>query len=145
MNKTLLIGRISADPELRFTGSNVPFCGLSLATNEDYKDKNGDKVEKTEWHNLVFFDGLAKVVAQYLKKGSKIYVEGKLQTRKWQDKEGKDRLTTEVVVQEMEMLGTPSQGQSQATDNGQSVAAGGKSYLPPRASCLGIDPDDRPF
>ena len=105
VNKVILIGRLGKDPETRYMTSGEAVTNATLATSENWKDKSGEKQEKTEWHNLVFYRRLAEIAGEYLKKGSQIFVEGKLQTRKWQDKEGKDRYTTEIVVNEMTMLG----------------------------------------
>ena len=101
INKVILIGNIGADPEIRRTNNGDPIANLRIATSESWKDKNsGERKEKTEWHSVVIFDeNLCKVVENYLKKGSKVYIEGALQTRKWQDQEGKDRYSTEVVWQ----------------------------------------------
>ncbi|MGC6472009.1 MAG: single-stranded DNA-binding protein [Parvibaculales bacterium] len=101
INKVILVGNLGADPEIRSTKDGRPVCNLSLATSESWKDKNtGERREKTEWHRIVIFnDGLARIAEQYLRKGSKIYVEGQLQTRKWQDQNGVDKYTTEVVLQ----------------------------------------------
>lgn len=105
VNKAILIGRCGKDPEIRYMTNGEAVTNVSIATSENYKDKNGEKVEKTEWHNLTFYKRLAEVVGEYVKKGSEIYVEGKIQTRKWQDKDGKDRYTTEIICHEMKMLG----------------------------------------
>jgi single-strand DNA-binding protein len=111
VNKVILVGRLGKDPEVRRLSNGDPVVSFSLATSETWRDKNsGERKEKTEWHNVVIFnDGLAKVAEQYLRKGSEVYVEGQLQTRKWQDKEGRDRYTTEIVLQryrgEMTLLG----------------------------------------
>jgi single-strand DNA-binding protein len=101
LNKVTLIGNLGKDPEIRKTQDGRPIASFSIATTESWKDKNtGEKRDKTEWHNIVVFnEGLSRVVETYLKKGSKIYIEGQLQTRKWQDKEGNDRYTTEIVLQ----------------------------------------------
>jgi single-strand DNA-binding protein len=112
VNKAILVGRLGKDPETRYMTSGEAVTNVSLATSENYKDKNGVKQERTEWHNLVFYRRLAEIAGEYLKKGSQIYVEGRIQTRKWQDKEGKDRYTTEIVVNEMQMLGGKSGGGS---------------------------------
>lgn len=105
INKVTLIGNLGADPDIRFTQNQKQVASLSIATSESWTDKNtGQKVEKTEWHKVVFFDRLAEIAGQYLKKGSKVYVEGKLQTRKWQNQQGVDQYTTEVVGNEMQML-----------------------------------------
>ena len=100
VNKVILIGNLGKDPEVRSFQNGGQVCSFSLATSENWKDKStGEKREKTEWHNIsIFSDGLVRVAQQYLKKGSKVYIEGQLETRKWQDKEGKDRYTTEVVL-----------------------------------------------
>ncbi len=97
VNKVILIGRLGKDPETRYMTSGEAVTNATLATSENWKDKSGEKQEKTEWHNLVFYRRLAEIAGEYLKKGSQIYVEGKLQTRKWQTKEGQDRYTTEIV------------------------------------------------
>ncbi|MFA6921560.1 MAG: single-stranded DNA-binding protein [Gallionella sp.] len=110
VNKVILIGRLGKDPETRYMPNGEAVTNATLATSENWKDKSGVKQEKTEWHNLVFYRRLAEVAGEYLKKGSMIYVEGKLQTRKWQDKEGKDRYTTDIIVNEMTMLGGKSTG-----------------------------------
>ena len=110
VNKVILVGRLGKDPETRYMTNGEAVTNVSLATSENYKDKNGEKVEKTEWHNLTFYRRLAEIAGEYLKKGAHIYVEGKIQTRKWQDKEGKDRYTTEIIVNELHMLGGKSQG-----------------------------------
>ena len=99
INKVILIGNLGKDPEVRYTTDGKPIANITVATSETWKDKSsGEPREKTEWHRVVFFGGVANVVEQYLHKGSKVYIEGKLQTRKWQDKSGQDRYTTEVVV-----------------------------------------------
>ena len=106
VNKVILIGHLGKDPETRFMTNGEAVTNVTLATSENWKDKAGEKQEKTEWHNLTFYRRLAEVAGEYLKKGALIYVEGKLQTRKWTDKEGKDRYTTEIIVNEMTMLGS---------------------------------------
>lgn len=110
VNKVILIGRLGKDPETRYMTSGEAVTNATLATSENWKDKSGEKQEKTEWHNLVFYRRLAEIAGEYLKKGSMIYVEGKLQTRKWQTKEGQDRYSTEIIVNEMTMLGGKSSG-----------------------------------
>jgi len=101
VNKVILVGNLGADPEIRHTQDGRPVANLRLATSENWRDRNtGERREKTEWHNVVIFnEGLCKITEQYLRKGSKVYLEGQLQTRKWQDREGNDRYTTEVVLQ----------------------------------------------
>ncbi len=110
VNKVILVGRLGKDPETRYMTNGEAVTNVTLATSENWKDKNGEQQEKTAWHNLVFYRRLAEIAGEYLKKGSQIYVEGKIQTRKWQDKEGKDRYTTEIIVNEMQMLGSKTGG-----------------------------------
>jgi single-strand DNA-binding protein len=112
VNKVILVGRLGKDPETRYMTNGEAVTNATLATSENWKDKSGEKQEKTEWHNLVFYRRLAEVAGEYLKKGSQIYVEGKLQTRKWQTKEGQDRYSTEIIVDQMQMLGGKSSGGS---------------------------------
>ena len=126
VNKAILVGRLGKDPETRYMTNGEAVTNVTLATSENWKDKAGEKQEKTEWHNLVFYRRLAEVAGEYLKKGSQIYVEGKIQTRKWQDKEtGKDRYTTEIIVNEMQMLGskTGGAGSFEVVENNQSAPA----------------------
>src|SRR4051812_1488643 len=106
VNKVILIGNLGRDPETRFMPSGDAICNISIATTDTWKDKNGEKQEKTEWHRVAFFGKLAEIAGEYLKKGSQVYVEGRLQTRKWQDKEGADKYTTEIVANAMRMLGS---------------------------------------
>lgn len=107
INKVILIGNLGADPEVRHTANGDAICNLRLATSENWKDKSsGEKRELTEWHRVVMYRKLAEIAEQYLKKGSQIYVEGRIRTRKWQDKEGQDHYTTEVEANEMTMLGS---------------------------------------
>ncbi len=105
VNKVILIGNLGADPEVRYMPSGDAITNVRLATTDTWKDKNGDKQERTEWHRVAFFGKLAEIAGEYLKKGSQIYIEGRLQTRKWQDKDGQDRYTTEIVADRMQMLG----------------------------------------
>lgn len=106
INKVILIGNLGRDPEVRYTPSGAAVCNVSVATTRNWKDKSsGDKVEETEWHRVVFYDRLAEIAGEYLKKGRPVYVEGRLKTRKWQDKDGKDNYTTEIVAEQMQLLG----------------------------------------
>jgi single-strand DNA-binding protein len=106
VNKVILVGNLGADPETRYTKGGDAICSIRLATTDSYKDKNsGEKREVTEWHRVVFYRKLAEIAGQYLKKGSQVYIEGKIKTRKWQDKDGQGRYTTEVQVAELKMLG----------------------------------------
>jgi single-strand DNA-binding protein len=134
VNKVIIVGNLGKDPEIRYTSAGKPIANITVATSETWKDKNtGEKREKAEWHKVTFFDKLAEIVGQYLKKGSKIYLEGKLQTRKWQDKDGQDRYTTEIVGSEMKMLSGKGDGES-------------RSAPAPAASNAGNDfDDDVPF
>lgn len=106
VNKVILIGNLGKDPEVRYMPSGKAVANVTIATNESWKDRNtGEKQERTEWHNVVFYSPLAEIVGQYLRKGSSVFVEGRLQTKKWQDKNGQDRYTTEIIANEMKMLG----------------------------------------
>lgn len=120
LNKAILIGNLGADPETRYAPSGDAICNLRVATTETWKDKaTGEKREATEWHRVVFFGRLAEVCSEYLRKGSQIYLEGRLQTRKWQDKDGQDRYTTEIRADEMKMLGgRPEGGNAPARQDG---------------------------
>lgn len=121
VNKVILVGNCGKDPETRYMPSGGAVTNISIATSESWKDKqSGETKERTEWHNIVFFNRLAEIVGEYVRKGSQIYVEGALRTRKWQDKSGQDRYTTEVVASEMQMLG--------------SRQGGGDSYAPAQTS-----------
>jgi single-strand DNA-binding protein len=111
VNKVILVGNLGKDPEVRYMPSGSAAANVTLATSESWKDKQtGEQKERTEWHNIVFFGRLAEIAGEYLKKGSQIYVEGSLRTRKWQDKSGNDRYTTEIVANEMQMLGSRGGG-----------------------------------
>lgn len=110
INKAIVVGTLGQDPEVRFLPSGKPVANLRLATNERWKDQQGQQHERTEWHTVVYFDRLAEICQQYLRKGSKVYVEGSLQTRKWQDQSGQDRYSTEIKGRELQMLDSPNQG-----------------------------------
>ena len=112
VNKVILVGNLGADPDQRFLPNGDAVCNINIATSESWKDKQtGDKKEATEWHRVVFFRRLAEIAGQYLTKGSSVYVEGSLKTRKWQDKDGSDRYTTEIVGSEMKMIGGKGDGE----------------------------------
>ena len=120
INKVIIVGNLGADPDSRAMPSGNAVTNISVATSESWNDREtGEKQEKTEWHRVVFFNRLAEIAAQYLKKGSQVYVEGKLQTRKWEDKEGNERWTTEVVANQMQMLGDRMSG-DMSNDNASS-------------------------
>ena len=105
VNKVILVGNLGRDPEVKYLDSGVAVANFSLATTENYKNKEGERVSQTEWHNIVLWRGLAEVAEKYLKKGSSVYIEGKIKTRKWEDKEGVARYTTEILADNMTMLG----------------------------------------
>ena len=106
INKVILVGNLGADPDTRYMPSGKAVTNIRIATSESWKDKQtGDQQERTEWHAIVLYDKLGEIAAEYLRKGSQVYIEGSLRTRKWQDKEGKDRYTTEIIAQNMQMLG----------------------------------------
>jgi single-strand DNA-binding protein len=114
VNKVILVGNLGRDPETRYMTSGEAVTNIRLATTDTWKDKNGEKQERTEWHNIVFYGRQAEIAGEYLKKGRQIYVEGRLQTRKWQDKEGQDRYTTEIIADRMQMLGSREGGAAPA-------------------------------
>lgn len=138
LNKVMIIGRLGADPEQRYMPSGKAVANIRVATSEKWKDKQtGDMQERTEWHSVTAYDKLAEIIAEYLRKGSQVYIEGKLQTRKWQDKEGKDRYTTEIIAQQLQMLGGKPQGERPARQQERSA--------PPPADDGGGFDDDIPF
>ncbi len=107
VNKVIIVGNLGKDPETRYSPNGGAICNVRIATTRNWKDKaTGEKKEETEWHSVVFYDRLAEIAGEYLKKGRSVYVEGRLKTRKWQDKEGQDRYTTEIIAQEMQLLGS---------------------------------------
>jgi single-strand DNA-binding protein len=150
VNKVILIGNLGADPEVRFMPSGGAVANIRVATSETWKDKQtGENQERTEWHSIVFFNRLAEIAGEYLKKGSKVYVEGALRTRKWQDKNGQDRYTTEIVASEMQMLDSRGAGAPAMPEDTHASAtdAGAPSTPPSRAmpaSTADLD-DDIPF
>lgn len=126
INKVILIGNLGADPEVRYTQNSTAIANLSIATSESWKDKQtGEQREQTEWHRVVCYRRLAEIAGEYLKKGSKVYIEGKLQTRKWQGQDGVDRYTTEIVCNEMQMLDSRGGGGGYGGGQQQSAAQGG--------------------
>lgn len=111
INKVILVGNLGADPDVRYMPNGKAVTNIRIATSEQWKDREtGDQKEKTEWHTVVLFDKLGEIAGEYLRKGSQVYIEGSLRTRKWQDKEGKDRYSTEIVARDMQMLGGRAQG-----------------------------------
>ena len=128
INKVIIVGNLGQDPEVRYTTGGAAVTNISVATSEQWKDKNsGEDVVKTEWHRIVFFGRLAEIAGEYLKRGSKVYIEGKLQTRKWQDQNNQDRYSTEIVANEMQMLDSRQGG-------GQFGGGGGQAPAAPRAN-----------
>lgn len=119
INKVILIGNLGRDPETRYSPNGGAICNVSIATTRSWKDKtSGERREETEWHRVVFYDRLAEIAGEYLRKGRPVYVEGRLQTRKWQDKEGVERYTTEIIATEMQMLGSREGGGGGEADGG---------------------------
>jgi single-strand DNA-binding protein len=160
INKVIIIGNLGRDPEVRYTPSGAAVCNVSIATTRNWKSKeSGERQEETEWHRVVFYDRLAEIAGEYLKKGRSIYVEGRLKTRKWQDKDGKDNYTTEIIATEMQMLGSrEGMGGGAGDESGYSrepSEGGGRSAPASRApaskpapkSSTGFDDmdDDIPF
>ncbi|MSR09246.1 MAG: single-stranded DNA-binding protein [Gammaproteobacteria bacterium] len=128
INKVILIGNLGKDPETRYMPSGKAATNFSIATSERFKDKEtGEPQERTEWHRVSTFDRLAEIAAEYLKKGSKVYIEGRLRTRKWQDKEGKDRYSTEIIADQMQMLDSRGMGGANAGAGGSDAAGHGDS------------------
>lgn len=118
INKVILVGNLGGDPELRYTGSGTAVCNFSVATTESYKDRDGNQVENTEWHRVVAWARLAEICGEYLSKGRQVYIEGQLQTRQWEDKDGNTRYTTEIKAREMQMLGSRDGGGGSSDDGG---------------------------
>lgn len=142
VNKVILVGRLGADPEVRTLESGTKVSSIRLATSERYKDRNGNQQEATEWHNVVLWRGLADITEKYLKKGDQVYIEGKIKTRKWTDKDGNDRYSTDIVADEMTMLGGAPGGN--AGGGQQSTSAASNQVSEPASSLDDID-DDLPF
>jgi single-strand DNA-binding protein len=159
VNKVILVGNLGRDPEMRYMPNGEAVCNFSIATTDSWKDKSGQKQERTEWHNIVMYRKLAEIAGEYLKKGRPVYVEGRLQTRKWQTKEGQDRYTTEIIADQMQMLGGREGGGSntyEVMDEDQSMqsrpqqsAARPAQSAPASAPASGADfdafEDDIPF
>lgn len=137
INKVIIVGNLGNDPETKYSGNGNAITNISVATSESWKGQDGQKQERTEWHRIVMFNKLAEIAGQHLKKGSKVYIEGSLRTRKWQDKDGQDRYTTEIVASQMQML--DSKGDAPAASDQQAPAQ--QSY----ADNSGGFDDDIPF
>jgi len=153
VNKVILIGNLGGDPEVRYTPGGAAVANVNLATNESWNDREGQRQERTEWHRLVFWSKLAEIVGQYLKKGSKVYVEGRLQTRQWDDQSGQKRYTTEIVVSDMQMLdgrgdgtmGGGMGGPQGGAAPGGGPPAGGGDYAQGGGGGADTEDDDLPF
>ena len=153
VNKVILIGNLGGDPEVRYTPGGAAVANVNLATNESWNDREGQRQERTEWHRLVFWSKLAEIVGQYLKKGSKVYVEGRLQTRQWDDQSGQKRYTTEIVVSDMQMLdgrgdgaiGGGMGGPQGGAAPGGGPPAGGGDYGQGGGGGADTEDDDLPF
>ena len=150
VNKVILVGNLGRDPETRYTTSGDAVTNIRVATTDTWKDKNGEKQERTEWHRVAFFGKLAEIAGEYLKKGSQVYVEGRLQTRKWQDKDGQDKYTTEIVADRMQMLGARAGGVAGANDASERerstvAATGGTGRAAPAKKNVDDLDDDIPF
>ena len=144
VNKAIIVGTLGQDPEVRYTANGSPVANISVATNENWKDRNtGEMQERTEWHRIVMFGRLAEIAQQYLKKGSQAYFEGRIQTRKWQDQSGNDRYSTEIVANEMQMLGGRGSGGAPM----ESGAGSSQSSSSPQRETAPMDDgfDDIPF
>ena len=152
VNKVILIGNLGRDPEIRYMPSGDAMATLSIATTDTWKDKSGEKQEKTEWHRVAMFGKLAEIAGEYLKKGSQVFIEGRIQTRKWTDKEGQERYSTEIVANEMKMLGGRSmaggtadmESAPRASSSGSS-AGGGSPSKAPAGGAFDDLADDIPF
>ena len=144
INKVILIGNLGKDPEVRYMPNSNAVANITLATSETWKDKqSGEQKEQTEWHRVVFYQRLAEIVGEYLKKGSKVYIEGKLRTRKWQDKDGQDKYMTEIIADEMQML--DSRGGASAHDNDAPKSGKNNNNAEPVSAGMDDFNDDIPF
>ena len=130
VNKVILVGNLGKDPEVKYLDNGVAVANFSLATTENYKNKEGEKVSQTEWHNIVLWRGLAEVAEKYLKKGSSVYIEGKIKTRKWEDKDGNTRYNTEILADNMTMLGGKKDSQENPINPSQETASDKADDLP---------------
>jgi single-strand DNA-binding protein len=149
VNKAIIMGSLGNDPDVRYMTNGNAACNFSVATNEVWKDKQGEQQEKTEWHRIVAFGKLAEIIGEYLKKGSGVYLEGKIQTRKWTDKNGKDNYTTEIVASEVQFLSGGGQASSGGSGNRASASQSGGREAPDYSGgpgfMSGADSDDIPF
>ena len=142
INKVIIVGNLGKDPDMKYTASGAAIANITVATSESWNDKqSGEKIEKTEWHRIVAFQRLAEIMGEYLKKGAQVYIEGKLQTRKWQDKDGQDRYSTEIVADNMQMLG----GKSVQAENNAPQPAKAQGFRKPEPAQADFADDDIPF
>ena len=131
VNKVILVGNLGRDPEVRYSANGAAICNVSIATTRNWKSKDsGEKMEETEWHRVVFYDRLAEIAGEYLKKGRPVYVEGRLKTRKWTDKDGVEKYTTEIIAQEMQLLGGREGGAGGGGDEGMAAPRGAPAGKP---------------
>jgi single-strand DNA-binding protein len=145
INKVIVVGNLGQDPDTRYMPSGSAVTNITVATNESWKDKQtGEQKDRTEWHKIAMFGRLAEIAAEYLRKGSQVYIEGKLRTRKWQDKDGNDRYTTEIIADEMQMLGGRGGAGGSAPMHDDRPPQGAPSSPPPQGSSDDFD-DDIPF
>jgi single-strand DNA-binding protein len=145
VNKAILIGNLGADPELRYTNTGTAVANFRIATNDQWTDKNGEKQERVEWHNIVAWAKLGEVCGKYLKKGRPVYVEGRLQTRQWEDQQGNKRYTTEIVAQVMQMLGRPTEAGEGDTNWAPKAQAAPAEEIPDIPVGTSASDDDLPF
>jgi single-strand DNA-binding protein len=152
VNKVILVGNLGRDPEMKYTASGAAIANITVATSESWNDKQtNERVDKTEWHRVVAFQRLAEIMGEYLRKGSQVYIEGKLQTRKWQDQNGQDRYSTEIVANEMQMLGSRGGDAGGGQQGGGQQGGGFRSNQPAQAAPSqpkpdnDFDDDDIPF
>lgn len=144
LNKVILIGRLGQEPTIRYMPNGEAVCNFSVATSETWNDRNGQRVERTEWHNITMYRHLAEIAGQYLKKGSQVYLEGKIQSRKYQDKDGIERTAYEIIVSEMKMLGGGNNNGQQAQSAQAETPTPPRRQATPAAPAKDID-DDVPF
>jgi single-strand DNA-binding protein len=145
VNKVIVVGNLGQDPETRYIPSGSAVTNLRIATNESWKDKQtGEQKDRTEWHSVAMFGRLAEIAAEYLRKGSQVYIEGKLRTRKWQDKDGNDRYTTEIIADEMQMLGNKAGSDAPTINDSPPPTSAPPKSAPPQSSENDFD-DDIPF
>jgi single-strand DNA-binding protein len=150
VNKVILVGNVGKDPETRYLDENTPVCKFPLATSEVYKNRDGEKIEQTEWHNIVLWRGLAKVAEQYVKKGAQLFIEGRIRSRSYDDKDGIKRYITEIVGDNMQMLGRrqendQQQSRPQSPGNQQPQSSSSAGGADPDIDGPGNEPDDLPF